>query len=165
MPACAASDNLDKRDRQMSIDASEIEIKARELATERGHRDLDHPRRREMVVSASARTRWPRSFPHSRKYEPKRTSNMSFNHWERHMTQERVALFMCAASCQGGNSTAGKAASEALGVPYPIRLESLAEKAIKEGLDPDNLWPWAMKNWADRPASLRKTAFSIGKST
>jgi hypothetical protein len=69
------------------------------------------------------------------------------------MTKERIALFMCAASCQGGHSTAGKAASEALGVPYPIRLESLVDKAIQEGLNPDVLWPWAMKNWPRRPAN------------
>jgi hypothetical protein len=65
----------------------------------------------------------------------------------------RKALFMCAASCQGGHSTAGKAAAEVLGVPYPVRLESLVEKAVQEGFDPDELWPWAMKNWEHRPAS------------
>jgi hypothetical protein len=61
---------------------------------------------------------------------------------------------MCAASCQGGHSDAGAAAAEVLGVPFPIRLESLVKKAIQEGFDPNDLWPWAMKNWGkDRPAS------------
>ena len=80
------------------------------------------------------------------------------------MTKERIALFMCAASCQGGNSTAGAAAAEALGVPFPVRLEALVEQALREGLDPDKLWPWAMRNWgANRPTSSYSSGNQGGK--
>lgn len=58
------------------------------------------------------------------------------------LLETRKALFMCAASCQGGNSDAGKVASEILGVPFPIRMEPLRQAAIAEGLDPEELWPW-----------------------
>lgn len=67
----------------------------------------------------------------------------------------RQALFMCAASCQGGHSTSGKAASDALGVPYPVRMEALIEKAVAEGRDPNRLWPWTMTNWTNRPPAGR----------
>ena len=75
------------------------------------------------------------------------------------MNKERIALFMCAASCQGGHSTAGAAAAEALGVPFPISLQELVKKAIQEELDPDKLWPWATKNWEHRPASAFASAY------
>lgn len=58
----------------------------------------------------------------------------------------RTALFMCAAHCQGGHSNAGDAAAEALGVPFPIRMRDLRAQALKEGMSPDDLWPW----WRER---------------
>ena len=61
------------------------------------------------------------------------------------LDQTRVALFMCAASCQGGHSDAGMAAAEALGIPFPVRMDALVEKAIAEGRDTDALWPWLMR--------------------
>lgn len=60
------------------------------------------------------------------------------------MVTDREALFMCAASCQGAHSTAGAAASEVLGVPFPITMDNLIAKATAEGLDPDGLWPCVM---------------------
>lgn len=54
----------------------------------------------------------------------------------------RIALFMCAAHCQGGHSEAGRRAAEALGVPFPIRMESLKRAARRDGYDPARLWPW-----------------------
>lgn len=57
----------------------------------------------------------------------------------------RRALFMCAASCQGGHSKAGMAAADMLGVAFPIRMEALRVKAIQEGFDPGDLWPWWIK--------------------
>lgn len=64
------------------------------------------------------------------------------------MSKERIALFMCAASCQGGHSAAGQAAADALGVTFPITMKMLANRARKEGLDPKKLWPW----WEKAPA-------------
>lgn len=61
------------------------------------------------------------------------------------MSPERKALFMCAAHCQGGHSQAGDAAAEALGVPFPIRMGDLAEKARGEGVNPATLWPWLIR--------------------
>lgn len=57
----------------------------------------------------------------------------------------RKALFMCAASCQGGHSDAGQAAAAALGIPFPVTMSNLIARATEEGLDPAQLWPWAMK--------------------
>ena len=54
----------------------------------------------------------------------------------------RKALYMCAAHCQGGHSGAGGEASEVLGVPFPIRMPQLEAAAIRDGFDPDELWPW-----------------------
>lgn len=54
----------------------------------------------------------------------------------------REALFMAAASCQGGHSHAGEAIAELLSVPFPLRMESLHAKAMSEGLDPKQIWPW-----------------------
>ena len=58
------------------------------------------------------------------------------------MTDLEKALLMCAAHCQGGHSEAGMAAAEALGIPFPIRMESLKKAALARGYDPDELWPW-----------------------
>ena len=54
----------------------------------------------------------------------------------------REALYMCAASCQGGHSDAGAAAAEVLGIPFPVSMLNLWGAALREGLDPDKLWPW-----------------------
>lgn len=61
------------------------------------------------------------------------------------MSPERKALFMCAAHCQGGHSDAGAAAAEALGVPFPIDMDSLVRKARAEGVNPAALWPWLVR--------------------
>lgn len=58
----------------------------------------------------------------------------------------RRALFMCAAKCQGGHSDAGSAAAKMLGVPFPIQMENLRRKAVMEGFDPADLWPWWKRN-------------------
>lgn len=58
------------------------------------------------------------------------------------MSNERIALFMCASHCQGGHSLAGAAAAKALGITFPITMKKLANRARKEGLDPKELWPW-----------------------
>jgi hypothetical protein len=58
----------------------------------------------------------------------------------------RKALLMCAASCQGGSSDAGKAAAVILEVPFPIRMDHLIQRAHKEGFNPVELWPWHYEN-------------------
>lgn len=62
----------------------------------------------------------------------------------------RDALLMCAASCQGGHSDAGMAASLALDIPFPVRMDKLEEKAREWKIDPDHLWPWLRKMRAAR---------------
>lgn len=62
----------------------------------------------------------------------------------------REALYMCAASCQGGSSDAGRAAAFHLNVGFPIRMESLEVQAVRDGLDPEHLWPWYMKMKRER---------------
>jgi hypothetical protein len=54
----------------------------------------------------------------------------------------KETLFMAAANCQGGSSEVGARVAAALGVPFPTRMEALLEAAIKDGFDPDELWPW-----------------------
>jgi hypothetical protein len=49
---------------------------------------------------------------------------------------------MAAANCQGGSSEAAAQVSAALGIPFPARMESLLEAAIRDGCDPEKLWPW-----------------------
>lgn len=71
------------------------------------------------------------------------------------MTAERIALFMCAAHCQGGHSAAGMAAADALGITFPITMKKLANRARKDGLDPKKLWPW----W-EKASPLSRTALS-----
>jgi hypothetical protein len=58
------------------------------------------------------------------------------------MDDTRKALFMCASHCQGGHSDAGAAAAKVLGIPFPIRMDTLVERAEAEGADPHELWPW-----------------------
>ena len=64
------------------------------------------------------------------------------------MSPERIALFKCAPSHQGGHSATGAAAAEALGITFPITMQKLANRARKDGLDPKKLWPW----WDKAPA-------------
>ena len=52
------------------------------------------------------------------------------------------ALYVCAPAFQGGNSNTGREIAEALGVPFPIRMDTLKPAAIKAGFDPDEIWPW-----------------------
>jgi hypothetical protein len=54
----------------------------------------------------------------------------------------KKTLFMAAANCQGGSSEAGARVAAALGVPFPVRMEELRRAAIRDGFDPDELWPW-----------------------
>jgi hypothetical protein len=54
----------------------------------------------------------------------------------------KQTLFMAPANCQGGSSEAGAHVAAALGVPFPVRMEALLEAAIRDGFDPDELWPW-----------------------
>jgi hypothetical protein len=56
-------------------------------------------------------------------------------------------------SCQGGHSDAGLAASEVLGIPFPITMENLVKKAVSEGYDAKALWPWLFK-YNDRYVAL-----------
>ncbi len=72
--------------------------------------------------------------------------------------EHRKALFMCAAHCQGGHSTAGAAAAEVLGVPFPIRMEDLEARAISEFLNVDELWPWLNRGRALRDAKAAEAA-------
>jgi hypothetical protein len=67
------------------------------------------------------------------------------------MSTERIALYMCAAHCQGGHSTAGQAAADALGITFPITMQKLANRARKDGLDPKKLWPWWNKTTSLSP--------------
>lgn len=68
-------------------------------------------------------------------------------------TELRTALFMCAASCQGGHSDAGTAAAAVLGVPFPIRMDDLVKRAVEVGYDPNALWPWFLKRTTHPPQS------------
>jgi hypothetical protein len=61
----------------------------------------------------------------------------------------KKTLFMAAANCQGGSSEAGARVAAALGVPFPVRMEELKKAAIRDGFDPDELWPW----WSEAKAS------------
>lgn len=61
------------------------------------------------------------------------------------MIKERAALFIVAPHHQGGHSEAGAVIADALGVPYPIRVNDLIAQAQKEGADPDVLWPWLVQ--------------------
>lgn len=75
---------------------------------------------------------------------------------QEHDTRERAhreALFMCASHCQGGHSNAGAAAAEVLGIPFPITMDALVEKAESEGFDPNELWPWFMRQRRKRAPS------------
>ena len=54
----------------------------------------------------------------------------------------KKTLLMAAANCQGGSSEAGTRVAAALGVPFPVRMEALREAAIRDGFDPEELWPW-----------------------
>lgn len=65
------------------------------------------------------------------------------------MLPERKALFAAAASCQGGSEWPNKFIATVLGITHPIRMEELCERAIYEGLDPNELYPWYMKQRAN----------------
>ncbi|NIJ18451.1 hypothetical protein FHS95_000120 [Sphingomonas naasensis] len=52
------------------------------------------------------------------------------------------ALLMVAPSKQGGHSEEGMAIAEALGVPFPLSMDTLRPEAIKRGFMPYDLWPW-----------------------
>ena len=58
------------------------------------------------------------------------------------MDPTRRALFMCAASCQGGHSAAGKAAADVLGVSFPITMRELCKAVKREGEKPTEFYPW-----------------------
>lgn len=54
----------------------------------------------------------------------------------------RRLLFRCAPSFQGGHSDIGHELSQALEVPFPLRMPALTEAAVKVNLDTQKLWPW-----------------------
>lgn len=60
------------------------------------------------------------------------------------------ALYMCAASNQGGNSDAGREAAMALHTPFPLTMEGLEFAATRDCFDPKELWPWLFSMRADR---------------
>jgi hypothetical protein len=68
----------------------------------------------------------------------------------------KKALFMCAASCQGGHSDAGAAAAEVLGVPFPLRMEALERKAEADGFNTQELWPWLYRMRAQKSPSTQR---------
>lgn len=57
------------------------------------------------------------------------------------MTELRLILAM-APSYQGGHSKIGAEVAAYLGVPFPLRLKSLEQKAKANGFDPYDIWPW-----------------------
>ena len=76
---------------------------------------------------------------------------------------QRRALYMAAAHCQGGNSAAGRAAAEVLGVPFPIRMEFLIRRAAEEGFQPSEMWPWLAEALTGENAPLRELARKISE--
>lgn len=60
-------------------------------------------------------------------------------------TTERRALFIVAPHHQGGHSVPGEVIAFVLGIGFPVRMQELEAKAIAEGLDPAELWPWYCK--------------------
>jgi hypothetical protein len=86
----------------------------------------------------------------------------------------RIALYMCAAHCQGGHSDAGAAAAFVLGVSFPLLMTELVGRARSEGYNPAVLWPHlrmshgasnAFLTGAELEAASGKSAFSeMGKS-
>ena len=58
------------------------------------------------------------------------------------MDPTRRALLLCAAHHQGGHSDAGRAAADALGVPFPIRMDALCRALKHEGQEPGEFYPW-----------------------
>lgn len=71
------------------------------------------------------------------------------------------ALLMAAPGKQGGHSEEGMAIAEALGLPFPLSMDTLRPEAIKRGYMPYDLWPWLQK-LDDRRASA-PAAFDGGK--
>lgn len=61
------------------------------------------------------------------------------------MDQTRRALFLCAASCQGGHSDAGAAAAEVLDIPFPITMDSLVKAVRREAKNPVTFYPWLLR--------------------
>jgi hypothetical protein len=57
------------------------------------------------------------------------------------------ALYICASHHQGGHSRSGGVAACALGIPFPLNMDNLAKAALRDGLDPRDLWPW----WSKAP--------------
>lgn len=49
---------------------------------------------------------------------------------------------MAAAHCQGGSEKPNRQIADALGTPFPIRMESLAKTAVAAGFNIRVLWPW-----------------------
>jgi hypothetical protein len=54
----------------------------------------------------------------------------------------RRVILMCAASCQGGHSDAGRAAAELLNIAFPITMDGLKWAAERDGFNPAEVWPW-----------------------
>ncbi len=54
----------------------------------------------------------------------------------------RRLVIMMAPSFQGGHSRTGGEVADALNIPFPVTMPSLEKRAVAEGLDPNELWPW-----------------------
>jgi hypothetical protein len=63
------------------------------------------------------------------------------------------AVLMAAAHCQGGHSDAGAEIADLLGLPFPLRMETLRRAATDHGFLPYDLWPWLERMEADRARS------------
>lgn len=74
---------------------------------------------------------------------------------EAEITRLRVALFMCAAHCQGGHSDAGAVAADELKVPFPITMDALAESGATRGSRPRWVVALVEENARDAPQYIR----------
>ena len=54
----------------------------------------------------------------------------------------RLVLAM-APSFQGGHSKIGGEVADLLGIPFPLTMQNLAQKARALGFEPVDLWPWS----------------------
>ena len=64
------------------------------------------------------------------------------------------ALLMVAPGFQGGHSDKGMEIADALGLPFPLSMETLRPAAIKGGFMPYDLWPW-LKSMDEGRAAIR----------
>jgi hypothetical protein len=60
----------------------------------------------------------------------------------------REALFRCAPLHQA-HAQSGTAIADALDIAFPIRMEELEAAAKDDGMNPELLWPWVDRQWAE----------------